>query len=637
MSSSSVVKVFSTTHYEEKTMPAPREVGNELLDPHIYDDHGDPHRAALEDLNQDPKVNLSTWLAVFFLGFTFIPSLAFTILTVFAVLVPIALDLEGSTANVGWMASGWSLAGSVAFAIAGQLSDYFGRKNILLFGQVLLIIGHIIGATAQSVNQCIVAMTILGFGCGTTFVYAFLLFHKSTTQLSSAFSDKHRIYPAISELLPNVYRSIGLASTDGQVFLFSMFGPLLSRALVQHATWRWLYYLGIITGVIALVGTIVFYTPPSQPLQDRTRRQVLKELDYLGIFLYTCGVTLFLLSLGWGGGSYPWKSAAVLVPLLLGILLFVCTFLWGFSGIPKRPLVPLRLFKKFREFTSLVIVIFVTGLVFISISSLIPEEIGYVYTSDETKAGYYNIAAGTGALGGVIFGALVYKFKHIPAQLMVAIGIQSIAVALMGLITPDRLVMGLVFQFFANLPFSWVLTICYVTVGLHVPQRDIGLAYGLIGSSRFLGGAVGTAIFSTVLSNKAVSEVPARVATAVVRLGYPAVDVPSLVAALASGSAAGPKGIAPQIVEAAADAMRWGYCDAFKVAWFVSIPFGVVAFLTSIVVRDPSPYFTAHTAVTLEKQRLRSSRNHKGFEENNAGIQLESGDQARGEISHVEG
>lgn len=150
--------------------PAVGTVGHEILDPHIRDDRGDPHRAALEDVNPEAKVSASTWAAIFFMGFTFHASLSFTILTVFPILVPIALELQGSTLNVNWMASGWSLSGSVAFAIAGQLSDYFGRRDVLMFGQVLLVVGHIIGATAKSVNQGIAAMAILGFGTGTTFV-----------------------------------------------------------------------------------------------------------------------------------------------------------------------------------------------------------------------------------------------------------------------------------------------------------------------------------------------------------------------------------------------------------------------------------------------------------------------------------
>lgn len=155
-------------------LPAKGDIGNEVLDPAIRDDHGDPHRAALEDIDQERKVSLSTWIAIFFLGFTAHPSISFTINTVFSVLVPISLDLQGSTMNVSWMASGWSLAASVAFTVAGQLSDVFGRRYTLLFGQVLLIIGHIVGATSQSVNQGIAAMVILGFGTGVAFVYVLL-------------------------------------------------------------------------------------------------------------------------------------------------------------------------------------------------------------------------------------------------------------------------------------------------------------------------------------------------------------------------------------------------------------------------------------------------------------------------------
>ena len=150
--------------------PTKGEIGNEVLDPNIRDDHGDPHRAALEDLDSEQKVSLSTWIAIFFLGFTAHPSISFSINTVFAVLVPIGLDLQGSTMNISWMASGWSLSASVAFTLAGQMSDVFGRRPTLLCGQCFLILGHIVGASSQSINQSIAAMVILGFGCGVSFV-----------------------------------------------------------------------------------------------------------------------------------------------------------------------------------------------------------------------------------------------------------------------------------------------------------------------------------------------------------------------------------------------------------------------------------------------------------------------------------
>jgi hypothetical protein len=102
----------------------------------------DPHRAALED-NVKRKLPAKTWAAVFFLGFTFQPALAFSILGVFPIISVIADDIQGSTLNSAWMSSGWTLGGTIAFAIAGRVSDVFGRRYVLLFGQCLLIISYV--------------------------------------------------------------------------------------------------------------------------------------------------------------------------------------------------------------------------------------------------------------------------------------------------------------------------------------------------------------------------------------------------------------------------------------------------------------------------------------------------------------
>lgn len=75
------------TKYHYETVVHRNAVEDERLDPHIRDDHGDPHRAALEDIDSTAKVTKSTWAAVFFLGFTFQPALSFTILCCFPILV----------------------------------------------------------------------------------------------------------------------------------------------------------------------------------------------------------------------------------------------------------------------------------------------------------------------------------------------------------------------------------------------------------------------------------------------------------------------------------------------------------------------------------------------------------------------
>ena len=86
--------------HDEIAFSSSGNIGEERLDSHSRDDYNDPHRAALEDIDPNQKVTKSTWAAVFLLGFTFQPSLSFTILMVFPILVPIAIELQGNTHNV---------------------------------------------------------------------------------------------------------------------------------------------------------------------------------------------------------------------------------------------------------------------------------------------------------------------------------------------------------------------------------------------------------------------------------------------------------------------------------------------------------------------------------------------------------
>ena len=259
-----------------------------------------------------------------------------------------------------------------------------------------------------------------------------------------------------------------------------------------------------------------------------------------------------------------------------------------------------------REYSFLLVIIFVVGLVYISITALIPEQIGYMYTSSPTRAGLYNIPAGFGgSIGGAVLGGLIWKIKYVHWQLVIACAIQTLFTGLLAACTPDNVGTAMAFGLLANIPFGWILINCYITTGVHVPQRDIGLAFGWIGAIRFVGGAVGTTIFSTILSNKSASTIPSRIIAAVVPLGYPAADVGDLIASLTSGAPLALASIPPDVIAAGTEAMKWGYSDAFRVTFLATIPFGVIATVLAFFVRDPSPYFTNHISVTLEKEVLK--------------------------------
>lgn len=120
------------------------KVGREVLNSQIYDDHGDPYHAALEDASGNTTISFQAWAAVFFLGLSLTSCINFPLNIFVAASSTVAKEMQGNVNNLNWIAGGWYLSGSIAFAIGGQLSDYFGRKGVVLAGQALLLVGHLL-------------------------------------------------------------------------------------------------------------------------------------------------------------------------------------------------------------------------------------------------------------------------------------------------------------------------------------------------------------------------------------------------------------------------------------------------------------------------------------------------------------
>ena len=561
----------------------------------VFDDHDNPHEAALVD-DHPHKLSLSVWLSVFFLGLAFLPAVGFTQLGASAIIVNISLDLQGNTDNMTWIVNSWAITISASYAIGGYLSDIYGRRRIILVGQTLSIIGQIVCASAFSINQVFGGSSISGFGAGLIFVG----------------------YAGINEILPNKYRSLGLAWTEACIGPMNLLAPIISRSLLASGaagiSWRWLYIIGVILGSFCLLGIAFVYFPPRHPTmyhEDTVMR--FRDLDFLGFFLYCGGLSVFLIGLTWGGVIYPWSSAATIAPLTLGLLSLVLCFVWDFSGIPKRPIFPWVLFRKFREFTSLCIIIAMAGFVFFSTLALLPQQFQFVYGAEGMEVGVYQLAQGFGTVfGSVVLAAFIHKIKHITWQIVAGLVVQTIFLGLYALETPRTLAMAIAFSFFANISFGYLTILATLATGLNVPQRYLGLAYGIIGQFRCAGGAMGTAIISTIVNGKVGTTMPTYLIDAVAPLGLPNPQsaVPLFIAAFTSGDlalTAAIPGISPEIVAAAQSAFQYGYAYAFRIAYLAIIPFGVVATVCGCFVLDPSKYLTRHVAVRLQHEAIGSS------------------------------
>ncbi|KAK5222205.1 hypothetical protein LTR72_006462 [Exophiala xenobiotica] len=580
---------------EEKMRPG-TNVGPSHVEEAIPVDLVDPHRAALEYNPEHAETpSLSTILAVISLALSYICPISCGFALVTGILVRVGTELGDTDNKITWLVGGWSIASSVSFSMAGNLSDVFGRRWTIVCGQLFNIAGSAVAATAHSVEQIIVGSTLLGFGCGIVFVS----------------------YAGISEMLPNKWRGTGLALTEAAInFPFGIANVLIATLLAVYTKqgWRWCYYLGLIFGVISLVGTLLTYFPPSRPQYDyeTTRWQEFKQLDFLGLFLYTTGLTTFLVGLTWAGQpGHPWKSVSVIAPIIVGFVTLMACFAYDFT-LATRPLFPLPVFKQVREFTVLLGIVFVAGMIFYSMSALLPQGSLYTFTSNPWEIGY--IALPNGVMQfvfGAVATAFMGKIKRLKAQMLVALVIQTIFTGCLAAVVEQHKIAWAALQAFSVGPFALVVLACYVTAGLNIPLKYLGLATGLIGTFRSMGGSVGNAIFNAILQGVISKDLGPAIANAALTQGFDAQYLDLLIPATIQTAVgiphafdAIPGGIQPAVEAAALRAFRQVYGKAFRMVFFATIPFGVMAIVLACVMRDSSIYLTNHTAVHMEREGI---------------------------------
>lgn len=404
---------------------------------------------------------------------------------------------------------------------------------------------------------------------------------------------------------------------------------LIGNALAQHATWRWCYYIGIIYSAISLIGTAIVYFPPSRPQQDYeiSRWDELKSLDWAGLALYTGGLTVLLIGLTWAGSTeHPWRGASVIAPIVVGAVALIACFAYDFT-ICKHAFLPLHLFRRVKEFTVLLVLVFVSGMVYYSMAGLLPQGTLYIYSNDPTKIGLIQLPNGIAQLiGACILPAISHKIKHLKLQVIIAMTVQTLFIALYSVAMPHRMATWMALQFFGQGCFGYITLLCYFIASLHVPLRELGLATGLIGTFRSAGGSVGNAIFNTILSLTVNDKLGFNIVAAAIAAGFPATELELLIPAVIENSLGIPGAFvavpdASLAVQAAtSEAFKQTYAYAFRRVFWATIPFGVLAVIASFFIKDASQYLTNHTAVHLERDAMMHLRHHdKGHADHDKG------------------
>lgn len=435
----------------------------------------------------------------------------------------------------------------------------------------MALLGIVVCALADNVGSLVAGAAVYGLG--------------ETVQLS--------FNVAVGELVPNKYRPAVLSLIFLTNAPFASFGPIIARSFITGGLgWRWCFYINIIDVGLAIILLYLFYHPPTfgHLHQRKTKWQLLKGLDYLGIFLWTAGLTVLLMGASWGGTIYPWNSAATISSLVVGAALLVALFAWEATAKLEYPAIPVKLFAN-RGFMSLVTMATVATMFYYSAVLLWPQQVQALFTSDVTYAGWLTCTvASSTALGQVVAGLIVRWGGDVRYWLIGTTFAMVAFVSALAALTPADKNLGVALTILGPFCVGFIELASLALAPLFCEASEIGLASGLLASIRSAGGSVAVAVYSTILSNRLSSTIPNNVVPAALDAGLAPSETSDLLAAVSSKDLSA---FSDAVREAVAAALPDAYAQAFKTVYLASLGFGGVAIVGCLFAKDAKEHLTS--------------------------------------------
>jgi EmrB/QacA subfamily drug resistance transporter len=424
-----------------------------------------PSGASVPDRGDAPAVSLAFWAIVL----AMLPGVLDQ--TILATALPtIASDL-GRLADVSWVVSAYVVAAAAFAPLWGKLGDRRGRKLVLEASLVIFLVASAVCGVAQSLWMLVVARAIQGAAAG------------GLMSLAQA---------AVGDLVSPRERGRYQGYIMAAFAIAAAIGPLLGGLLVDHASWRWVFYLNLPVGALALAG--LHLRLPAVKLQAARTR-----LDLPGAALLAGGTITLMLACIWGGQRYAWDSPAI-VALLITSAASVAVLIARTRRI-EDPIVPLSVIGN-RAVALASAALFLVVATMFSITVFVPLFLQTTTGAGPTQAGLLLIPMMVGiTLSTNVAGRLIQRtgrYKIFPVA-----GLAVISAALLSLAAlvehPSQITTGIALTLF-GLGFGMVGQVLIIAVQNAVEGRELGQAMALTGFFRALGGAIGAAVLGAVFA-----------------------------------------------------------------------------------------------------------------------------------------
>ena len=458
--------------------------------------------------------------------------------TIVATALPTIVGELGGLDQLAWVVTAYLLAQTVVTPVYGKLGDLYGRKIVLQSAVVLFLLGSVLCGLSRSMLELIVFRAIQGMGGGGLLVI---------TQA------------VVGDIVPPRDRG-RYQGIFGAVFgISSIAGPLLGGYFTTQLSWRWIFYINLPLGLLALVVIAIV-------LPRRTMR-VEHAIDYLGAGLLALALSALVLFTDLGGIALPWSSAPVLA-LGAGALLLLLAFVQA-ERRAAEPVLPLGLFAN-RTFALTAAIGLIVGFAMFGTVTYIPLFLQVVNGVSPTASGLQLLPLMGGMLAtSITSGQLISRWGRYRVFPIAGTAVMVLGLFLLSRMNADTsIAQASIYMGVLGSGLGLVMQVLVIAVQNAVDYRDLGVATSGATLFRLIGGALGTAIFGAIFASQLALHL-----RSVDRITLP------------EGA-----GVGPQVIAQLEPAARAIYVDAFTQAlslvFLVAAGIGAIGFLLTWLIPE---------------------------------------------------